>query len=144
MPKKKVIKTKTRKKPILIVEDEPIIASMYVKAFEMRPFKAFVASNFEEGMTIFEKVYPTFVLLDLLLPQKGQVEPDYVGEPVGFTLLRNIRQHPEGKDTTIIVLTNLAEDIHKKQAINLGADLYLVKSEIEPGQLVKRIDALSR
>ncbi|MFH1598056.1 MAG: response regulator [Patescibacteria group bacterium] len=134
----------SKKRSILIVEDEQIIADMYVRVFEMRPFKAFVARNYEEGLALFEKVFPSFVLLDLLLPQQGAIEADYAGEPVGLTLLRKIRQHPEGQDTTVIVLTNLAQDLHKKQAMNLGADLYLVKAEIEPVQLVKRVDSLAR
>ncbi|MBU1149166.1 response regulator [Patescibacteria group bacterium] len=138
MPKKK------NSKSILIVEDEAIIAEMYSNALTQQAYQVLIAKTQEQAMQMFEQALPWMILLDLLLPQEGQLEPDYSGEPVGLTLLRKIRQHPQGKASKIIVVTNLAEDIHRQKALDLGADLYFIKAQLDPHDLIKKVDGLSK
>lgn len=142
MPKKKI--TKKVKQPLLIIEDEPIIAMMYVRAFAASPYEVIIAKTFEQGVLMFEERLPLIILLDLLIPQKDQIEPDYAGEPVGFTLLKMIRKNPNGKGSKVIVVTNLAEDSHRQRALDLGADEYYIKAQLDPHDLVKKVDAIAK
>lgn len=126
------------------MEDEPIISEMYFNALNQKPFSVLIAKDYEQGMLMFEEKLPLIILLDLLLPQRGQVEPDYNGEPAGLLLLQKIRRHPKGGESKIIVVTNLAEDVHRQRALDLGADEYYIKAQLDPHDLVRKVDGLSK
>jgi DNA-binding response OmpR family regulator len=114
---------------ILVVEDD--LALSDVTSFTLRRggFEVVNAHNGESAIDLWEKESPGLVLLDLNLPKKD-----------GMAVARHIRQHG---DTPIIVLSVRSNDETVVEALELGADDYIVKP-FSTTQLVARVRAVLR
>ena len=119
----------TANKPIiLIVEDDPVLLKMYTEKFNFEGFKVLNAKDGEEALRISESEIMNIVLLDIMLPRMS-----------GTDYLEKLRQMPEGKDTPVVALTNLAEEAEKQRALKLGVKEYLVKAMQTPEQVVQTV-----
>lgn len=117
---------------IAIIEDDPVISQMYRMKFEADGFEVQLANNGEKGVALVEHFAPDMVLLDLQMPEMS-----------GHEALAEIRKQPWGKDTPVIILTNLGEEEAPKSIRSLGIHSYIVKAELTPRQVVQRVkDAL--
>lgn len=115
---------------VLIVEDEPDLASALQRLLEESGFSADVAGDGETGLTLaLEDTYDLLVL-DLMLPRLQ-------GEKVVAELRRR------GRDLPVLVLTarDLVSD--RVRLLDTGADDYVIKP-FEPEELVSRCRALVR
>ena len=65
-----------------------------------------------------ERLKPTIILLDLLLPKID-----------GFEILRVVKADPALKNIPVIVLSNLGDETDIKKAKDLGAQDYFVKAD---------------
>lgn len=126
---------------ILLIEDESLIRTLFEDSVgyleEMKP--GFVidlesAPDYSSATTyLADKPAPEVILLDLRLPRGGGiVANDQPEKEYGFELLRSIRANPKFLDTTVIVLTNLADKESEMRSYRLGADAFLVKSRVTP------------
>jgi two-component system chemotaxis sensor kinase CheA len=59
----------------------------------------------------------------------------------GFELLREVRESPRWRDLPMIVVSTLGAEADRRQAARLGADGYLLKSDLQRAPLV---DTVSR
>jgi CheY-like chemotaxis protein len=59
----------------------------------------------------------------------------------GFQVLLRLKSNPDTKDTPVIVLTNLAGVKDAESCLYIGAKKYLVKSQVEPKQVVEEVKA---
>jgi putative two-component system response regulator len=57
----------------------------------------------------------------------------------GFDVLKEIKADPDIKDTPVIILTALIQDVDRVQGKKLGAADYIVKSETMPGEVIAKI-----
>jgi len=127
---------------ILLIEDEPMLVSLYRLVLEKA---AYHVDSAMDATTAEEKVVtirPHLVLLDLLIP-KAQGETsvgDNFHEPTGFNFLRFVKGSPALRSIHVIVLSNLDSDEHVATAKKLGADQYLVKSNLDPHELKRHVD----
>ncbi len=99
---------------ILVVEDEPKVASFIKKGLEQSGYEVDIAADGEEG---FEKVRTgsyQLVLLDLMLPKVS-----------GWDLIPIIRKH--NPTLPIMALTGRGSVEDRVRGLNLGCDDYLVK-----------------
>jgi two-component system phosphate regulon response regulator PhoB len=144
MPKSKPRKNIPRKK-VLVVEDEPILASMYMTVLKRVEADIYGAKTRQEGERIIERVVPDLVLLDLMIPSTTiqDTEADF-HDPVGLKLLAGLRKNPATKKMKVIILSNLDADEQRKQAMALGAIDYLVKSSLPPQAVVDRVNLVLR
>lgn len=116
-------------KKILLIEDEPLLVSLYKETFEDKPYVLFVAETGNDGLEAVQNDRPDLILLDILLPGIN-----------GFEVLRRLKESPKTKDIPVIVLTNLGSeetDKDRQLAMSLGAIDYLVKSYHTPDELLK-------
>ena len=113
---------------IAIIEDDPVISQMYRMKFESDGFDVQLATNGERGVALVEHFSPDIILMDLQMPEMD-----------GATALANIRKHDWGKDTPVIILTNLGEEEAPKELRSLGIHSYIVKAELTPRQVVGRV-----
>lgn len=117
---------------IAIIEDDPVISQMYRMKFEADGFEVQLANNGERGIALVEHFKPDLILLDLQMPQMS-----------GTEALAKIRKGEEGKNTPVIILTNLGEEESPKSLRDLGIHSYIVKAELTPRQVVQKVkDAL--
>lgn len=111
-------------KKIAIVEDDLAIAQMYRLKFEAEGFKVNIAENGRIGLDLCENMKPDMVLLDLMMPEMN-----------GDEMLEKMRKTEWGKDTKVIILTNVSEQEAPERVKGLGVEGYVVKAELTPRQV---------
>jgi DNA-binding response OmpR family regulator len=99
---------------ILIVEDEPRIASFLSKGLEAHGFETLVVDNGQSALYLANGNDYDLVILDLGLPDQD-----------GLTVLAGIRS--QGETLPIIILTVYDDIRHKLQGLKGGADDYIIK-----------------
>lgn len=117
----------SKKKTILIIEDEQILQDVYKLVLETTGYIVHTADNGVEGLEKIKKVHPDLVLLDIFMPLMD-----------GKEFLRNIDtgQYPS---TTIIVYTNMFDKATQQEMMNLGADDFVLKSSMGPDDLIRLV-----
>ena len=116
-------------KRILIIEDDQFLREFYQELLEGEGYLVDSAADGEMALQKLRDEEYSLVLLDIMLPKKD-----------GLQILRELKITP-GKATsaTIVVLTNLGQDAVIKQAFELGAAGYLIKSALSPDQVLTEI-----
>lgn len=114
---------------ILIVEDEPEIADILETYFVREGFRTVSAGDGSIGLAHYIRLRPDLIVLDIKLPGQD-----------GYDVLAAIRRRD---DTPVIMVTALAEDLDKLQALRIGADDYVVKP-FNPLEVVARAKAVLR
>ncbi|GLU28954.1 response regulator [Brucella sp. NBRC 12950] len=114
---------------ILIVEDEPEIAEIIETYLSREGFRVVTAGDGTVGLGHHLRLRPDLVVLDIKLPGQD-----------GYDVLAAIRRRG---NTPVIMLTALAEDLDKLQALRIGADDYVVKP-FNPLEVVARVKAVLR
>jgi DNA-binding response OmpR family regulator len=114
---------------VLIVEDEPNIASFARMYLEAAGFGVTHAARGDEGLRLAESDPPDLVILDLMLPGMD-----------GYEITKRLRR---GGSTPIIMLTARDDAVDKVVGLELGADDYITKP-FNPRELVARVRAVLR
>jgi len=86
------------------------------------------ATNGVEGVSKVRSEKPDLVLLDLILPRKS-----------GFDVLEEIKSSSDLKDIPFIVLSNLGQESDINEAMALGAQHYLIKTDTRLSEVVDKI-----
>ena len=127
-------------KKILIIEDENLTTQMYREAFKKRDYYLYDARNKKEALKVLEKENPALVILDLLVPEeKNSFELTDLREPVGLSILKEIKKQPAWAGTKVVVLTALENESVKIACQAAGADGYYIKTEMTPSQLAEKV-----
>jgi DNA-binding response OmpR family regulator len=116
------------KKRILLVEDDQGLAKVYVSRLELEGFDVKHVSNGEVALSTALEFKPDLIVLDAMMPQIS-----------GFDVLDILRNTAETMNVRVIMLTALSQAKDKEMAEKLGADDYLVKSQVVIGDVVERI-----
>jgi len=116
------------KKKILLVEDDTALASVYRSRLELEGFEVDHVANGELALSRVVEYKPDLVVLDAMMPKVN-----------GFDVLDILRNTPETTNVRVIMLTALSQPKDKERAEALGADDYLVKSQVVIGDVVERI-----
>lgn len=116
------------KKKILLVEDDAGLAGVYLARLESEGFEVYHCDNGESALSDAIKYRPDLILLDVMMPKIS-----------GFDVLDILHQTQETKNIKIVMLTALSQVSDKARAEELGADDYLVKSQIVISDVVNRI-----
>ena len=115
-------------KKILIVEDEVSILNGISDKFTHEGFQVFKAENGQEGLDVALKDHPDFVIIDNLMPNTD-----------GFYFLENIRKDEWGKNAKVIMWSNSHDSNTISRAKKLGAVDFMIKSEWEYRDVVKKV-----
>lgn len=115
---------------ILVVEDEPQLASTLRQALTEEGYSADVAPDGDEGLRLGTNFGYDLVVLDLLLPKRH-----------GLSVLRELKKAKPG--LPILVLTALDQTEEKVDGLERGADDYLAKP-YALAELLARVRALLR
>ena len=98
---------------ILIVDDEPQIRRVMRATLTSRGYTVIEARNGDEALVLLQREGPDMILLDVNMPGRS-----------GLEICRDIRQ---SNDIPIIMLTVRNAERDKVQALDAGADDYVVK-----------------
>ena len=105
---------KVKGKRILVVDDEPPIQRILRRNLTMGGYEVLIAENGEQAIEMVQLHQPDLILLDICLP----------GKTSGVEVCVQVRQFTQ---TPIIMLSAIAEEKQKVEALDLGADDYLTK-----------------
>lgn len=104
---------------ILLVEDDINLRDIYSARLQAEKYDVSVASDGEEALAVAVREKPDLILLDIMMPKIS-----------GFDVLDILRSTPETKTTKVIIMTALSQDTDKARGEALGANKYLVKSQV--------------
>ena len=115
-------------KKILLVEDDETLSETYLQRFVAEVFEVRRVLNGEEALSTALSFKPDLILLDIMMPKLD-----------GFDVIDILRNTPDTVNIRVVVLSALSqqEDIEKAKA--LGADDYLVKSQVVLADIVERV-----
>lgn len=115
-------------KRILLVEDDQVLANVYLSRLQLEGFEVKHVANGEEALSTAISYRPDLIVLDAMMPKI-----------TGFDVLDILRNTPETANLRVIMLTALSQAKDKERAEKLGVDEYLVKSQVVIGDVVARI-----
>jgi len=118
-------------KKILIAEDDKFLSSAYKLKLGKSGFDVQVGGNGNEVMTLLKTFLPDLILLDLVMPIKD-----------GFLTIEEVRAIESFKKIPILVASNLGQKEDIERAIKLGANDFVVKSDMSLDQLIKKINTM--
>ena len=99
---------------VLVVDDDPIVARVFVRFLKKQGFKATIAQDGEQGLALFDQQKPDLVLTDLRMPKVN-----------GLEVVKDIaRRSPR---TPVIVVSGTHDLKEMIDAMRFGAWDYLVK-----------------
>lgn len=116
------------KKKVLFVEDDDGLAEVYVARLDTEGFDVKRVPNGEDALAKALEFKPDLILLDAMMPQVN-----------GFDVLDILRNTPDTANVKVIMLTALSQESDRKRAESLGADDYLVKSQVAIADVVAKI-----
>ncbi len=116
---------------ILVIDDEPDICDLVKDLLEREGFQVESSLSSVGVLHKIEEFKPDLVLVDFMLPGGG------------LELINLLRAHPTFKSLSIIVITGADEEIYKVEALDSGADDYVVKP-FSGKELSARIRAVLR
>jgi CheY-like chemotaxis protein len=112
---------------ILIVDDDASMQSLYQRAFKLEGFTVEVAASGAAGIERAQSVPPPdLILLDMMMPVVN-----------GLEVLEKLRANATTSNIPVIVMSNYSEFNITTRAKELGANYYLVKSDMDPGSVVQ-------
>ena len=106
-------------KSILVVEDDPDLAKLIQNFLACPDYSVTVQYHGNDIKPVVEKGKFDLIFLDILMPGKN-----------GFDVLKELRSYGPTRDTTIVLLTNLGEIEHIQRGTELGANDYIIKTNI--------------
>ncbi len=118
-----------QQKKILIIEDDQFLREFYQEFLTAEGYFVDVASDGEIALSKLRSNEYNLALLDLMLPKKD-----------GVQILRDLKVSPaKSSQINIVILTNLGQDAVIKECFNLGANGYLIKSALNPDQVLTEV-----
>ncbi len=116
---------------LLLVEDDNNLREIYEARLSAEGYEITTAQNGEEALSLAKSVRPDLIISDVMMPRIS-----------GFEMLDILRNTDELKHTKIIMLTALGQTEDRGRADNLGADKYLVKSQVTLEDIVKAAEEI--
>ena len=113
---------------IMIVEDDAALREIYSIRIAAEGYDVVTASDGEEALSVAAREMPDLILSDVMMPKIS-----------GFDMLDILRQTPETAKIKIIMMTALSSDDQRMRGEQLGADRYLVKSQVGIEDVVNAI-----
>ena len=114
---------------ILVVEDDQFLRELYDELLREEGYEVNLAVDGEEGLSKVMAGGYDLILLDIMLPKMD-----------GLEILRQLRdKHPAKPNGPVVLLTNLGQDSIIKEGFNLGASGYLIKSAMNPDQVLSEV-----
>jgi CheY-like chemotaxis protein len=116
---------------IVVIEDQPVLASAYRNKFQSEGFIVEVALDGEQGLDLITKTKPDLVLLDMHLPKLN-----------GLEILKRVRSDQQFQELPIIVFSNLTKPGAVEEAWQAGATKVLSKFNTSPKRVLESVQSL--
>lgn len=116
---------------VVVIEDEPHIATLVTTKFRNAGHDVEAAPDGESGLALVLRSAPDLVLLDITMPRMD-----------GYAVCQAIRAHYEGSASPLVVLLSARSQLADRQrGFDAGCDDYIVKP-FRPADLLTRVTEL--
>jgi CheY-like chemotaxis protein len=113
---------------ILLVEDDKSLREIYGVRLQAEGYTIISAGDGEEALAVAIKERPDLIVSDVMMPKIS-----------GFDMLDILRSTTETKDIKVIMMTALSSEDQRARGEALGADRYLVKSQVGIEDVVRTV-----
>lgn len=113
---------------ILLAEDDVILADLYTERLKQEGFNVVHASNGEDALKFVGEYNPALIILDVMMPKMN-----------GLDVLKALKDNSETNAIPVIIVTALVQEIEKIRKMMTQADVYIVKSEVLPGEIIEEV-----
>lgn len=103
----------------MLVEDDKSLREIYSIRLVAEGYNIVSAGDGEEALALAAQEKPDLIISDVMMPKIS-----------GFDMLDILRSQPETKDIKVIMMTALSSEDQRQRGEMLGADRYLVKSQV--------------
>ena len=114
---------------IVVADDDRMLRKATETALHRHGYIVSTASDGEEALRLIRSEQPDIIVLDLIMPKVQ-----------GFDVLQILKQDVVTSSIPVIVLSSLAQDRDKEEALSLGAVAYFNKSSFSLGELIKQVE----
>jgi len=104
---------------VMLVEDDNNLREIYEARLQAEGYTIVSAKDGEEALVVAKAEKPDLIISDVMMPKIS-----------GFEMLDILRNTDGLKDVKVIMLTALGQSDDQQRADKLGADRYLVKSQV--------------
>lgn len=111
---------------IMLVEDDNNLREIYEARLQAEGYTLVAAKDGEEALVLAKNELPDLIIADVMMPKVS-----------GFEMLDILRNTDGLKAVKVIMLTALGQSDDQQRADRLGADRYLVKSQVTLEDIVK-------
>jgi DNA-binding response OmpR family regulator len=114
---------------LLVVEDDQFLRELYDQLLKEEGYDVELAVDGQEGLEKMTAGGFDLVLLDIMLPRMD-----------GLEILKKLKESgPKRPSGPVVLLTNLGQDSIIKEGFSLGASGYLIKSAMNPDQVLAEV-----
>lgn len=113
---------------IMLVEDDKSLREIYGVRLLAEGYDIKSAGDGEEALAMAVKEHPDLIISDVMMPKIS-----------GFDMLDILRATPETRDIKVIMMTALSSEDQRTRGESLGADRYLVKSQVGIEDVVRTV-----
>jgi CheY-like chemotaxis protein len=113
---------------ILLVEDDKSLREIYGVRLLAEGYDIVSAGDGEEALAMAIKDRPNLIISDVMMPKIS-----------GFDMLDILRSTTETRDIKVIMMTALSSEDQRARGESLGADRYLVKSQVGIEDVVRTV-----
>jgi len=117
-------------KKILVAEDDNFLANAYRLKLTKAEFEVKLVTDGEEALQALQTFTPDLIILDLVMPKKD-----------GFAVLEELKNSDKWKHIPVLVASNLGQSEDIVKATKLGADDYIVKTDLSMKNLLVKINS---
>lgn len=115
---------------VVVADDDRMLRRAAETTLRRCGYAVSTASDGEEALRLIRAELPNIVVLDLIMPKVQ-----------GFDVLQALKQDVVTSTIPVIVLSSLAQERDRQEALDLGALACLDKSTLSMGELVKQVEA---
>jgi len=115
-------------KVILVADDDEAMSEIYAERVEAEGAIVLKAVDGLDALQKVKEFHPHLIILDVMMPEMN-----------GFEVLEKLKKDPESRHIPVIILTALSDGKNKARGKELGAIEYIIKSELMPIEVLRRI-----
>ena len=113
---------------IMVVEDDASLREIYSIRITAEGYDMVSAGDGEEALAVAVREKPDLILSDVMMPKIS-----------GFDMLDILRSTPETANIKVVMMTALSAEDQRQRGERLGANRYLVKSQVGIEDVVNTI-----
>jgi DNA-binding response OmpR family regulator len=118
---------------VLLVDDDQALLTVFETALKQEGFEVVTSTTGKEALDKANADKFDFIFLD-------QILPDISGNDV----LKTLKSQENTKNIPVAIVSNFSQDQLMQDAINMGADDYIYKYNIEPQDLAAKVKEIVR